>query len=466
MSADQSPPASLITASSLPETVHHFLKPFLSSGKNTFLVAVSGGLDSMVLLHIMQSLRGGLSLVLRVVHVNHGLRGAESDADEALVAGFCERHNLTLWRKKLQFSESHPSEEELRGQRYAFFEECLQREDKGYMLLAHHLNDQLETFLMRLFKGSYLKGLTGMREQRGAYLRPLLSVPREVLEQYAREQGLAWREDRSNRDRSYLRNALRHDLLPLLRQHFGADYLRHFQKSFSDIVTADRKWREKYTPLFRSMIRMEPGRACVKIGAYRQLDSFEARLFWNYCFSYVYPLSFQVSGTFLQSFGKFLKHAATGRSFAIASRLRILKNREEFFFYDKSGKIPAGVKLYPGRIVAWGRFRLGLSEVADRDFKTGERENEEYICGDALRFPLMIRAWQAGDRFRPLGMKSFKKVSDFFIDRKVDVLTKKEIPVVLCAEDIVWLAGLRLDDRFKVTPACRRVYKLEIMKED
>ncbi len=420
----------------------------------------------MALLHIMQSLRDGLSLELRVVHVNHGLRGAESDADEALVAGFCERHNLTLWRKKLRFSKSHPSEEALRGQRYAFFEECLQREEKGYMLLAHHLNDQLETFLMRLFKGSYLKGLTGMREQRGPYLRPLLSVPREVLEQYAREQGLAWREDRSNRDRSYLRNALRHDLLPLLQQHFGADYLRHFQKSFSDIVIADRKLQEKYMPLFRTMIRREQERNGVKTEAYLQLEPFEARLFWNYCFSYVYPLSFQVSGIFLESFEKFLKHAATGRSFLIASRLRILKNREEFFFHDKNDKVPAGVKLYPGRIVAWGRFRLGLSEVTRTAVKVNDKKNEEYVCGDTLRFPLTIRSWRDGDRFRPLGMKSFKKVSDFFIDRKVDVLTKKEIPVILSGDRIVWLAGLRLDDRFKVTPECSRIFKLEIKKED
>ncbi len=464
MSADQNPPA-LFTNVSLPDTVNQFLKPYITADGPVIFVAVSGGLDSMVLLHIMTTLQKELGLDLRVVHVNHGLRGEESDADEALVADFSRRHNLVLKRKKLSLDDEHPSEEVLRAKRYAFFEECLKGEKRAFMLLAHHLNDQLETFLMRVFKGSYLKGLTGMREQRGPFLRPLLSVPREALDRYAREQGLVWREDASNNDRSYLRNALRHELLPLLKRHFGPDYLHNFQKSFSDIVQAESKLQEKYLPVFRSMIRQEEGRSAVKIEPYLQLDRFESRLFWNYCFSYVYPLSFQVSGTFLQSFGKFLKHAATGRSFSIASRLEILKNREEFFFDDKSGKIPPGVKLYPGHIVAWGRFHLGLSEVADVTPEMNDKGNEEYICGDMLDMPLLVRGWQRGDRFIPLGMKRFKKVSDFFIDRKVDRLTKKEIPLVLSGEKIVWLAGLRLDERFKVTPECTRVYKLEIMKE-
>ncbi|RMH63157.1 MAG: tRNA lysidine(34) synthetase TilS [Calditrichaeota bacterium] len=442
-----------------------FLQSRLSLNDTELFVAVSGGLDSMTLLYILLRLHQAGSLPRpRVVHVDHAIRGADSDADAEWVAAFCRRHKLELIRQRLNWPREspRPGEDKLREARYKVFEDVLKHSGNGVMLTAHHLDDQLETVLMRLFRGSHLRGLGGIPARRGPYLRPLLDVSRKELDAYARLHAIQWREDASNADTRYLRNAIRHNVLPIIAQLFGDDFPTGIKKSIADIQAA---WPllERYSlSVFQVMIRQTGRWAVVSIRDYMGRTPLEKRLFWNYCFSCVYPVTFQVSDTFLAEVERFLKKATSGREMLVGGRVTLFKGRHRFALRDNTLTVPAEVKLNPGADVKWGAYRFTSCLAGYKEFEKSVEPDTCFVDGDALTFPLTIRSWQKGDRFRPLGMTHFKKVSDFFTDIKLDPWEKETVPVLMSGNAIVWLVGLRLDDRYKITRHSKSVYKLKV----
>jgi len=426
------------------------------------VAAVSGGVDSMVMLFCLNFLKEQLNFDLSVIHINHGVRMGDSDEDEKLVQDWCKENALEFYSKKLNGYNLNSSEDMLRKARYEAFDQILLKYPGVKIATAHTLDDQLETFFMRLAKGSKIKGLCGIPVYRDAFIRPVLSLTKWQLYQFAQENNIPFREDYTNQDTKKLRNRIRHQLVPKLIEIFGENFYEGFRQSQQDMVDVYAVFAGLMQNLFNEYTIENEHDLEFELQSYQALSAPQRRQFLNGCISKFYPLNFQIRSTYFEQFENFIKNASTGKQFQFDNGLICVKNRSSVFFTDQLNKLTPPLELYPGQVVCIGRNKISLKTVEDDDRTINNSKNCELICGDKLKMPLTVRFWQAGDFFYPLGMKRKQKVSDFFINQKIDRLEKRKIPLVLNQSDIVWIAGLRLDDRYRITKECKIVYKMKM----
>jgi len=440
---------------------HHLIK-----ANDVIYVAVSGGRDSMALLHVLKKIRDEYAFSLQAVHVNHGLRGAESDGDADFVKQVCRNLDIPLIVKNLSGFTLNSPEDKLRDARYAFFER-IPGGNSGYKLAtAHHLNDQMETVLMRLFHGSGVKGLTGIPVVRGRYIRPFLDVTRDQISAYCRDEKIGFREDTSNRDTTKLRNRIRHELFPVLSTVFGESALTYFEQSRQKLAETYGEFQKLNIPVFKEMLKADKNGYFCSINEFLKLGAGQQLAFLDYCFFNIYNLSLTFTIRRLQAFEKFLELSSSGSYFRVTDRMGILKDRKEFYFTEKEKKALKPTKLFAGIPVHFGSYEISLKAVSADDVRFKKNPDIEYICGDGIRLPLVIRSWQKGDIFRPLGQKGRQKVSDYFINKKLNVLQKEQVPLIVDGESLVWIAGMRLDARYKMGENCRTVYMLTITERE
>ena len=438
----------------------------LLSANDVIFVAVSGGRDSMALLHVLHAIRTAYPFSLLAVHVNHGLRGAESDDDAHFVRQVCVKLDVPLKVTKLSGFTLRSPEEKLRDARYAFFEQVLKEQPGARLATAHHLNDQLETVLMRLFHGSGVKGLTGIPVVRGPYIRPFLDVTREQISAYCRDEKIDFREDSSNGDTTKLRNRIRHELFPVLKTVFGENALTCFEQSRQKTAETYREFQKLNAPVFKEMLKSDLNGHFCRINEFLKMAEPRQLAFLDYCFFNIYDLSLTFAIKRLQAFDKFLEFSASGSFFDVTGSVGILKDREGFYFIEKEKKALKPTKLFAGIPVHFGHYEISLKAVSARNVRFMANPHIEYICGDNLRLPLTIRSWQHGDTFRPLGQKGKQKVSDYFINKKLNLLQKEQVPLIVDGESLVWIAGMRLDARYKMGENCRTVYMLTISERE
>lgn len=422
--------------------------PRLESGK--LLLAVSGGLDSMVMLHLMLTVADNVS----VAHANFSLRGLESDGDEVFVRTFCSQHKIPVYVKKFEtkeFADEHKLsiQQAARQLRYEWFEELCEREVFDFVLTAHHLDDQLETFLIHLVRGTGLQGLTGIPEQQGNILRPLLIFSRKQLEYYAQEHLISWREDSSNHEIYYLRNKLRHTVVPLLKEINPSfldgfnNTLHHLKQSQSLVsVTSEETWK--------AITHEKENSIVIDLKKWSTLPYPEA-----YLYAWLSPFGF----TAWEDIYYLAKEAPTGR-IIFAPHYRLLKNRQELILES---------------IESYGQQEFEIASIDDKNSSfpveweqvssISEVDKESIIVdADALKFPLILRRWQEGDYFYPFGMQGKKKVSKFFKDEKISVFEKEKI-WLLCSENkIIWVVGYRADRRFQIQPNTQNFLKFTFKK--
>jgi len=433
----------------------------LLSPEDTLIAAVSGGLDSTVMLYCLQHIRDSLGFSLEVVHVNHGVRGDAALKDQEFVEELCRRVALPLHLFRLQGFDRHSSEEALRQARYEKFELLLREKPAAKIATAHTLDDQIETVLMRLAKGSRLHGLGGIPVKRGAFIRPLLFLRRAELESFAREHGLSFRVDESNQDLSKTRNRIRMQLMPLLVEVFAESFYEGFAASLEDIHAANEWIRQEVLKLHESLCMAREGGFAVTRKLFSALPDKLKHLFLESCVSRFYPLNFGIPSGYFQQFDSFVKNASVGRRFYFANNLCVIKNRTTLFFTDRIKAQEVQWELYAGQVVYIGRNKLSIKAVDDTGIVLNTDTNREFICGDQLQFPLAVRFWKRGDFFYPLGLNKRQKLSDFFINEKVNLSNKNEIPLVLNKDEIVWIAGMRLDARYRLHQSCRTYYELK-----
>ena len=423
-----------------------------SQGRRSgFLLALSGGVDSMTMAHLfLQSpLTQGIRMV--VAHVNFSLRGAESDADEALVRGWAEAHGLPFRvrrfdTKAVAASRGCSIEMAARDLRYAWFAELLETEQLGYVAVAHHLNDSAETLFLNLLRGTGLRGMTGIRAVNGAVIRPMLPFSREEILAYARAHQIAFQEDATNADCQFARNRIRQRVFPEFAQ-INPSFLQNLAGSMEHLTEAqailDADFAQKAAVLShregdvlvidRKALLCEPFR---HYWLYRLLD----------------PYGF--NQTQLEAIETALQQGRCGLRFYSAAYVA-LRDRN-------------GLKIYPiaQPEAEAPQFQVRVTECpAGFDPRTVPAGT---LCADAdrLALPLHFRRWQPGDRFRPLGRQGFRKLSDFFTDQKLDREQKARQIVVTTRtpenrERIVAIAGMRLDDRVRVTEATRTLVWIE-----
>ena len=421
-----------------------------------FLVAVSGGLDSAVLCHLCK----GAQLSFGILHCNFGLRGAESNRDEAFVKSLGQKYGVEVQVQHFDTAnyatENRLSiQEAARNLRYQWFEEERRAKGAAFVLLAHHANDNIETLLMHFFRGSGLSGLTGMptiTDHMAKCLRPLLPFSRKELERFAKENRLQWVEDSSNAIDKYTRNFFRNTLLPQLQQAYP---------SVEENLLQNIDRLQKTNNLYQQLVQKEKQRFVIKRGSEVKISV--KRLLQYEHTSMIYEL--------LKDFGftekavpEFLKLAqADSGKFIENETYRIIRHRAWFiitpkketsgdtFVLEKETK-----KLHLPDAV------LEMEQMAKKDFHLKKSAHLAQLDARNMTFPLIVRRWLPGDYFYPLGMAKKKKLARFFIDQKLSIAEKEKIWVVESAKKIIWIAGHRIDDRFKVEPFTKEVLQLSI----
>ncbi len=410
------------------------------------LLALSGGMDSVVLFHLLRESR----YTFAAAHVNYGLRGQASDGDEAFARTLCGQHGVeffTAYRPIHKEQMNEGLQNEARNIRYAWFAELCEVHAFDLVLTAHHMNDRIETFFMSLLRGSGLKGLKSIPAKSGNIIRPLLPFDRSELQQYARYRQLEWREDESNLTLDYLRNEIRHGLA----QQYGALSAvanENAGKSIGFLVEAN-DYFEREARTYIDGLDMENGIFGISDEGWAEL--FRRKPIHKYVFDLLgfsaekIPMLEQLGKS--QS-GKFLAGAAF-TVYRDRGRFMFESNRSAFRgsaeLITESGAIEAPISL------SWDRMEAATAHTADRRVIQLDRSK--------LDFPLRVRGWQDGDRFVPLGMSGQKKISDFLIDQKIPIPEKNRILVLLSGDAICWVIGHRVDDRFKVDSSTRAIVK-------
>lgn len=414
------------------------------------LLAISGGLDSVVLTHLCHQLKLKVSLA----HCNFNLRGVESDADEEFVLALADDLKLDVFIESFE-TETYAKVQGIsiqmaaRELRYSWFFELAEQLDFDYILTAHHADDNLETFLINLTRGTGLEGLIGIPEVSDKIVRPLLPFSRESLETYAQMEHIEWREDASNASTKYLRNKLRHDIIPTLKQ-MNPQLLQNFQTTISNLQDSQDLIDDAVVKIQKKIVTVDDDQIKLDIKKLKKLSNPKA---------YLYQLLKDFNFTAWDDVVNLL-NAQTGKQ-VFSPTHRLLKDREFLLLSESNSESddhPISVQNEDKEITTpFGR--LTFNEV-DAISKTSK--NTIYIDADQLNFPLSIRNWQEGDLFYPIGMKGKKKLSKYFKDEKLSLIDKENVWILFSGEDVVWIIGRRPDERFKVTGNTKTILKIEV----
>ena len=416
------------------------------------LVAISGGLDSVVLAHLCAQLQLNISLV----HCNFNLRGNESDEDESFVLQLAEDLELEVFVESFE-TETYAQEHKIsiqmaaRELRYVWFEELASQLHYDYILTAHHADDNLETFLINLSRGTGLDGLLGIPEKNGKLVRPLLPFSREEIQIFAGKNQIKWREDSSNASTKYLRNKLRHDVIPKLKA-VNPQFLQNFSKTQQHLRESKQ---------FLDSISEEiAGKVVDRVDGDVRYFNIEKIKSFNHFKTVLYQL-FKDCGFNQWNDIEELLDAQTGKH-VLSKTHRLLKNREYLVLSNlpEDGR-KATLKIFEGDESI--ETSLGTLTLEDVNAMGQSISQIVYVDKDLLKFPLTVRHWEKGDYFYPFGMQGKKKLSKFFKDEKYSAL-EKEKALVLCSKDnIVWVLNKRLDNRFKVTQDTQNILKISIL---
>lgn len=411
------------------------------------VVALSGGVDSMVLAELLR--RGGYNIAF--AHCNFHLRGEESDGDEKFVRDYAERVGVELFVKHfdtVQYAENHKVSIEMaaRELRYAWFEEFGTK-----IALAHHADDQTETFFINLLRGSGIKGLKAMQPRNGLYIRPLLWASREEIKAFAVENDIQWREDRTNQETIFLRNKIRHELMPVFDEIkpearekiiLSINFLASENQLYRQLLKEKISQIEKVEGVLHSIEKRHFGLNETKRGdVINQQLLFE----WIRDFGFSFSQCESVVAASASDPGSVF--------YSIDYQLVIEKSAIEIF--------PINYKVEPCDISENKNFSCSKF-MRNVDFQIEKKnKNIAQLDFEKLKFPLRLRTWQRGDRFKPLGMNGTKLVSDFFNDLNLSEFQKRNILILTDSEDeIIWIVGNRIDDRFKIVDKTKIIYEI------
>ena len=421
---------------------------FLNQSK--LLIAISGGIDSVVLTHLCHKLGLNISLA----HCNFNLRGKESDADEGFVLELAENLELEVFVQRFDtelYAKDNKRSIQMaaRELRYSWFSELAEQLKFDFILTAHHADDNLETFLINFTRGTGLEGLTGIPEVNDKFIRPLLPFSSESILNYAQAHQIKWRDDSSNKSVKYLRNKLRHEVVPILKE-INPGLLQSFQTTLNNLNESSEIVEESIDVFLKKAIESIGDKEVrFKISEFKKLNNPKPYLFeslkefgfneWN-----------DVVG---------LLDAETGKQ-VFSPTHRLIKNREYLLLSEINLEESISISISDNVSQVETPFGILFFDEADAIF--GERTNIIFADKDALNFPLTIRQYKAGDVFHPLGMTGKKKVSKYFKDEKLSLLDKENTWLLCSGDDIVWVINRRADNRFRVTENTKRILKIEL----
>ncbi|NMB36720.1 MAG: tRNA lysidine(34) synthetase TilS [Bacteroidales bacterium] len=410
------------------------------------LVGVSGGMDSMCMANLF--LNTTVPCTFRIAHVNFSLRGVESDLDEEMVRDWCKNHGVIFYSTRVdahKFAQEQSISTQMaaRDLRYEWFFSLLKEQSMDFVAISHNLNDSVETLMINLLRGTGLRGLTGIPRTNGPIIRPLLSVTRSDISDYVISQNIPYREDFTNKESHYHRNRIRNEVFPHFEK-INPSFLQTISTSMTRFSEISEVLDQLYKSKEGSLYRMEEGVLQIDIKALKSEKSIN---WWLYMILEEYGFN----ETQMAQIAEALK-GQSGKTFLSPTHI-LVKDRKYL-------KVYSGNQDYDDLKVSIKVF----AKPVGFDPKKAP-EGTLYVDGRLLKFPLKCRRWQPADRFRPFGMKGFKKLSDFFIDLKLDVEEKKRQIVVTTLdkkgeEQIVCIVGKRIDDRWKITAATKQIVSI------
>lgn len=435
---------------------------FLTDKK--LLIAISGGIDSTVLLHLFHQLKFSVSLA----HCNFSLRGKESNKDEQFVKDLGEKLRISTFTIKFE-TEKYASENGISTQmaardlRYNWFQKICEENNIDYILTAHHKEDVIETFLINLIRGTGLDGLTGIPEVNGNIVRPLLPFKRNDILVYATKNKLQWREDQSNSSIKYVRNKIRHKIVPVLKE-LNPSLLDSFQNTLENLKGSQQIVKNQIQNIKQKVISIRNNELHFNVLELQKLSNPKIYLF-ELLNEYGFTEWDDISNLLDAQSGKqvFSKthRLVKDRTILILSKIETSNEIKSFEILENTKKIKAPLKLKFETITIPFDTKNHQNKVLEE--LIFDDKNTISIDSNKIQFPLTIRKKQKGDFFFPIGLSGKKKVSKYFKDEKMSLL-EKENTWVLCSENkIIWVIGKRLDDRFKVTKTTSKILKIKYL---
>ena len=427
------------------------------------VVAVSGGADSVALLDLLASL-GELELDLVVAHLNHSLRGEESDGDEAFVRRLADRYGLPVDAvrvdvRKLGRELGLSLEEAGREARYDFLSAVARRHGAQAIALAHHADDQAETVLIRLLRGTGTTGLRAMAAKSGGCLvRPFLDVCRCDIDAYLGERGLVCRHDSSNDDAGILRNRIRHELIPSLATYNPA--IRDRLAELARICARDEAVLEQIARAsFDRVARSERGGIALDIPSCSLEPEGVRYRVYRHAVRKVKGGLERIGSAHLTDIDGMVSGARPHMTLCLPDNVRVFKSYGILRFCREGDGPASGFPWQeiwePGEFLLPCGFRLTVEEVQPENARNGISRDSTCIDGEAAPFPWLVRTFEAGDRIVPVGMKGHKKVKDLFIDEKIPMERRRRIPLLFSAGTLIWVAGVRASAAAALTAETR-----------
>lgn len=427
----------------------------LFTTEDRLLLTVSGGVDSMVMLALF--VEAGYRI--GVAHCNFCLRGAESDEDEELVARVAAQYGVPHYNRRFDTqTEMERTGESMemaaRRLRYAWFEELCLTEGYTAIAVAHHADDSIETFFINLLRGTGLRGLTGISQQRGAVVRPLLFATRKEILEYAVAHHIPYREDSSNRSTKYLRNKIRLGLVPRIRE-INPRFTPLMCRNIDRLTEAQRFIGQAIEKIRKQAVTHDQGVDTI------HLEQIDAEFSRNFVLYELLSSAYGFKGDVIDALCRALDEGGSGRRFyardwvACSDRNRVVVSRIE-------EQDSCEVEVPKGALRAYCGNSVLYFEEQNIDLVESLQVPAQMALFDAdkLQWPLRLRRWREGDWFVPFGMAGKKKLSDLLIDQKLSLMEKQRQLVLLSGEDIIWVVGLRTDDRYRVDDRTEQVLSI------
>ena len=471
--------------------LNHIKKEKLFSSTEKVLLTVSGGIDSVLMCELFH--KAGLKF--GIAHCNFQLRAEESDDDETFVNTLAEKYNVpfhfikfntSVYAKKNKLSIQVAA----RDLRYQWFEDIRKEYKYNYIATAHHQDDSIETFFINLIRGTGISGLHGILPKHGSIIRPMLFTTKNEIESYVKKHKLKYREDSSNASDKYVRNKIRHQVTPVLKE-LNPGFENTFNKTINHLREVELIYKNDIETKRSKIVKQEKSNILISIKGLKKLQPITTYLFeflkpYNYNESIVEEIVLALDGESGKQFFSNSYRLIKDREFLIIEQRKesqeIRSKKQELRRKSQESGIKnqelRNKKPDPGLDTKDSEIGVLINQKAidldnlklsfkSEDISLGTEIQKSssiaYLDLEKLEFPLKIRKWQKGDVFYPFGMKGKKKLSDFFIDKKLPLNQKENTWLLTSKGKIAWVIGQRIDNRFKITEKTRKIYIVKLI---
>lgn len=421
------------------------------------LLAVSGGVDSMVMTDLFKRSNYNFS----IAHCNFHLRGQESERDEAFVRQYAEKNNIELFVQSFDTysymtQEKKSLEMSARDLRYDWFQKIAKQNNFTHLATAHHADDSIETFIINLLRGTGIAGLHGILPKSGYIVRPLLFTGRKKIKEYAEKYNIDYVEDSTNKDTKFTRNKIRNEIIPILKE-ISPNVDVVLKKDIERLRETEQVFRSVIENVKTDILKKHGDRVEISIQEIKKLSPLHI---------YVYEIlsEYGFNETNINAICDCLDDNSSSGKLFYSDSYRLLRDRQSLFITPKQEVADQGkyyIENYQNNITT--PIRLHIETLRDLRFiKIPKEKGVAMFDYDKLKFPLELRHWKRGDSFFPFGLKGKQKLSDFFNNQKYSILDKERQWLLCSGEDIIWVVGKRIDDRFRITNDTKTIYKIEI----